>query len=705
MINKITILFLAIVLYYPVLSNWEFDPVFVENEAITDIYFHDEYIFASSYSKVYRYSDAEKTWEELSIDIENVGTIWQVYSYSDSVFTAHENGIIVSVDNGENWEFYLEYKNLIKFSDFNKNDEYLFSAWSSGLRRAKRDEFIFEELDTPIGFSIFSVAVSKENISLVERRTSNGFGGGLLLSQDNGETWDSYFEENRVVNADIEGDSVFTIVFTGLHISSDFGETWNSFSLGKEYDKIIYFDSYLYLLSFDGDFAKFNLETNEIEILTNELKDPIISSLDLKEKNGLLYIATTNGIYVYDPITDELINNSPLKKGGLTFTITKNESEDLLATSYTAGTFVKKDGSDKWEQYSQELDDWSTSISRVHHLDGNPYFLDYNRKRFYYEKSEGDWKEIALNNRPTGFGVGLIEDRFYYNDKQSIYHTFDDGANWENIIGPLDEESGNNWWVDCMSIYYNEIYGGTRNGIYHYSIDEQSWSKMTVADSAADTSSVIRFYQDEDNLFAMIDAYGHKLFEFDEEQQIWNKRVEFDSTNVLSLEWFSDTFFWKSGDKLWMTNDDGMTEIDISEGLDDFDIRYTYDISIIDGFIYIAGNDGVYKRPITDYGLTSVSEDVEARNYLYTFPPYPNPANNSVNVKFYWDISLPMDVSDISIYDLTGNELNVEGDLTINKQEQYYGNLVWDCSEVPTGVYIININHGTEERSVKVIVE
>lgn len=706
MINKKILVLLVLLFSYPLVSNWEHDPVFEENSSLSTIYFHNEFIFSSSFDGYnYRYSNVDEAWERLNIGIEGVGRFWEYYSYSDSLFGTYEDGIIVSVDNGESWVEYKKYENLIKFLTFGKNDEYLFSAWSSGLRRAKSNDYIFDEIETPKKISIHSISVSGNKLSLVERRSSNGFGGGLFLSPDNGDNWESFFINTKIMNAEVKGDTVYTILSSNLKVSLDFGVTWNTYDLKDEYGYMIHLDSYLYLLSFDGEFARFNLETFQLENLANEFKNQIITCHGIHEKNGKLYIVTSNGMYIYNPKSEELTNNSPLKKGGLTFTITKSNDDGLLATSYTAGTFIKKEVADEWEQYSQELDDWSKSILRVHYLDGNPYFLDYYRKKYFYEKVEGEWQEISLVNGTSGFGAGLIDGRFYYNDIQSIYYTSNDGETWENIIGPLDEESGNNWWVDCMSVFDDEIYGGTRNGIYHYSIDEQSWTKMTVLDSPADSGVVSRFYQDEDNLFALIDANGHKLFEFDEEQNVWNKKVEFDSTNIYPLYWYNDTFFWKSGDKLWMTNDGGKTEIDISDGLNANFLMYIQYINIIDGYLYITGSDGVYKRPITDYGLTNVSEVVEARNYLFTYPPYPNPANNSINVKFYWDISLPMEVSDINIYDLSGNKLNVEGNLTINKQEQYYGNLVWDCSEVPAGIYIINIKHGTEEKAVKVVVE
>ncbi|TNE35513.1 T9SS type A sorting domain-containing protein, partial [bacterium] len=93
------------------------------------------------------------------------------------------------------------------------------------------------------------------------------------------------------------------------------------------------------------------------------------------------------------------------------------------------------------------------------------------------------------------------------------------------------------------------------------------------------------------------------------------------------------------------------------------------------------------------------------RNYLYTYPPYPLPAKSEVKVLFYWDINIPMTVDDISIYDLLGQKIEAKNNLKLIKQANHYGNVIWDCSTTPAGIYLINIKHGTESKSVKVVVE
>ena len=55
---------------------------------------------------------------------------------------------------------------------------------------------------------------------------------------------------------------------------------------------------------------------------------------------------------------------------------------------------------------------------------------------------------------------------------------------------------------------------------------------------------------------------------------------------------------------------------------------------------------------------------------------------------------------DVTIYNIIGIELdNQKIEIENNKT------ILWDCSGEEPGIYLINIKHGTEERSVKVVVE
>ena len=117
------------------------------------------------------------------------------------------------------------------------------------------------------------------------------------------------------------------------------------------------------------------------------------------------------------------------------------------------------------------------------------------------------------------------------------------------------------------------------------------------------------------------------------------------------------------------------------------------------------------KNPINLYWMrlkdsidTSVDYEVENKNYLYSYPPYPLPAMNEVRSLIYWDTSIEIDIEQIAVYNIFGAKVAGHDKIRLDKLTAYSGNLVWDCSGVESGIYVIHLKHGTESRIIKVIV-
>jgi hypothetical protein len=102
--------------------------------------------------------------------------------------------------------------------------------------------------------------------------------------------------------------------------------------------------------------------------------------------------------------------------------------------------------------------------------------------------------------------------------------------------------------------------------------------------------------------------------------------------------------------------------------------------------------------------ITDVKIKVNTKTYLYSYPPYPNPAKNFVRTKIYWDQRYDINKADISIYDYLGNKIAGQNELNLTAENNYSGILSWDCSKYDSGVYFIFIKHGDATRSIPVIV-
>ncbi|MCX6147108.1 MAG: hypothetical protein NTW25_07630 [Candidatus Kapabacteria bacterium] len=97
-------------------------------------------------------------------------------------------------------------------------------------------------------------------------------------------------------------------------------------------------------------------------------------------------------------------------------------------------------------------------------------------------------------------------------------------------------------------------------------------------------------------------------------------------------------------------------------------------------------------------------ETIEDQTYFYSYPPYPLPARNELKSLIYWDMSYNIDDSDIGVYDIYGNKIANREKISINKLNSYSGYLSWDCTGVGTGVYIIQIKHGTNTHNIRAMV-
>ncbi len=101
-------------------------------------------------------------------------------------------------------------------------------------------------------------------------------------------------------------------------------------------------------------------------------------------------------------------------------------------------------------------------------------------------------------------------------------------------------------------------------------------------------------------------------------------------------------------------------------------------------------------------GISEPKIDEEGA-YLWNFAPYPMPGTNMIRSRIYWNRHYNIDNAAINVYGVYGSTSQSKK-IKINKIQDYMGILEWDCSEVPSGVYIIQISLAGESRSFPVMV-
>jgi hypothetical protein len=268
-----------------------------------------------------------------------------------------------------------------------------------------------------------------------------------------------------------------------------------------------------------------------------------------------------------------------------------------------------------------------------------------------------DWDQNYFDFVPFNFNIA--DDKFYLSSNKGIKVSDDFGLNWRSLSdNPLDTLMN----IRAFEIYNNKIFcNEIKKGFIKSTDLGKTWHRPQ-NNNLPDTTTI-----------TSIVVYGENIF-------------------ISSYE--SGIFYSSDEGENWKQINDGLLSI------------YIQKLLIKDDYIYAAtAGAGVFKGKLSDFGvINSVDSHTETPNYLYAYPPYPLPATNEVRSLIYWDTSIDIESDEMTVYNIYGTKVAGKEKLRLDKLTSYSGNLVWDCSDVPSGIYLITIKHGTETRAVKVIV-
>ncbi len=114
------------------------------------------------------------------------------------------------------------------------------------------------------------------------------------------------------------------------------------------------------------------------------------------------------------------------------------------------------------------------------------------------------------------------------------------------------------------------------------------------------------------------------------------------------------------------------------------------------------------KKNIIKYILPTqpngIIDQTEIRTQVYAYPPYPLPASDIVRCKIYWDLRYDIKNSKITVYDTFGNIIPTFDEIYIKPILDYSGEIIWDCHNVPNGIYLIVFNHGDAKKAISVVI-
>ncbi|ROL62546.1 T9SS C-terminal target domain-containing protein, partial [Bacteroidetes/Chlorobi group bacterium ChocPot_Mid] len=383
-------------------------------------------------------------------------------------------------------------------------------------------------------------------------------------------------------------------------------------------------------------------------------------------------------------------------------------NKDIFAGTYNAGVFVYSTERDNWDHFLPVSSYFS--IQDIEILDSNIFLTKYySGKVLYSNDFGGNWKTIVDSNGiPNSKIYCIAPDKVkgyvFAGNQMGLYLSKDFGNHWELVnedlkIIPITQiiiDSENLYLTaNQFNMYISNDYGktfktyNTDNGLPYDSY-------FTAMELCSNNIIIGTYYSGSSG--------KPKGIYFSKDNGVsWNTaNINSTFNNIRDLVSFDNFVFAGTDSGIIQSSDCGENWFRPNHDLYNFPI---YKLLIYDNSIYAATNIGVFKAPLSDFGITEVEKPkIENINYLYCYPPYPVPATNTVRSLIYWDTSPDIENYDIAVYDIFGNKVAGKDKITIDKQNAYSGILSWNCTNVPDGIYLIRLIHGSETKTMKVIV-
>jgi hypothetical protein len=346
-------------------------------------------------------------------------------------------------------------------------------------------------------------------------------------------------------------------------------------------------------------------------------------------------------------------------------------------------------------------------------------------------------KFIHIKNiSPT---VDNYSNVFFLDNKLCFYSSFQDPIKRDTIMALLYYILPNNinYSIDTLTAYYFDSVIKFVQPIYVWQSGSKFFVFSILQDSLTllnrlaciyetedprnlknpkfiidDAFDYLQFYEINSDSILFVVAYPISLFLLDKKN---NQLVKLFSSDVFNQLWFvnlSGCFFLFTDQGLLENTDRGdLTKW--QEGKWDYG-KPNFESVIFKGNVAIAGlSDSL--RPFNYYKITlkkgtpsSVETELEKRYYTTKFwasEPYPQPAGVRVKARIAWDGSFDVAEAIDGVYDSMGRKVEGKERIRVTLRDKGYGELEWECSGVPSGVYFILLRWAGGSESVPVVVE
>lgn len=656
----------------------------------------------------------------------NAGSNWNIYYTNHSQnntslqfinettgFIVSDSGIVLkTVNGGVNWsvlyDFHQAKFHKIYFSDVNTG--YLLRYNNYGYRGTT----LYRTSNSGITWSglLNDSTIDLNDIKFSDLQT--GYFGGHLNNITNSN---SYLKIFKTTNGGLSIDSIYTgfifpitgidiknnIIFifggrslpsvSGLHYSTSSGSNWIPSDLHKAIKDFSYVDSgnLFASVSTGGSGLPFYKSTNngvnwsniesDIKSYETEFINPTtglsvgsIGQVHKTTNSGVNWIRTTTTFYDNYFWAVEFVNSTTGFAGG---------SNSLNKTTNGGNNWILIPGK-PGEQI--EFTDVNTG-----------YVVNYDT---LYKTTNCGLNWINLNYGLMGQvnGMSFINNNTGFILASPVKKTTNGGASWTNIYTYRG-------YPQCIYFYnenigfigehdYNQGWGVTRTTNGGLNWDFQTFTEVTnyIYDFYF-VNSITGYFTTNGQIFKTTNAGNNwnRVHEITPYFDIWS--IQFLNENVGYA-----TFAFG---KILKTTDAGNTW-KIYQSIANFGFYNMHFTDVNTG--YFVGGGGVILKTTNGcgdpIGIEPISSNIPESFVLYQ--NYPNPFNPVTKIKF----SIPntnngrIELTTLKIYDILGKEIAIKVNEILLPGEY---EILWDASEMPSGVYFCSLYHGSSVFTVKLV--
>lgn len=246
--------------------------------------------------------------------------------------------------------------------------------------------------------------------------------------------------------------------------------------------------------------------------------------------------------------------------------------------------------------------------------------------------------------------------------------------------------------IECLTITDKWISAANRDWLYYSSDSALTWDSISLIDTAWNLSIVVGaqqmqiYYNGGDTMFVIGRTYpSYDLVSFNKGQSWQSLSIPPNwGRKPLVYNFYSNTRIIGNFGGVVLTSTDG--GFNFSPDTVDYNMPYSKMYVYNDSLAFLYGRNGKVYKSVNAGGLTEVKQEKGETQ----FQLFPNPASDNLHL----NLELKRTLNQLTLFDVQGKLIK-----RFNPAQR-----VLDISEVPNGLYFLNLNFEKESYSQKVII-